>query len=425
MLLTVNPKTQIPSFSRKNIEMWSEKWIPHLLCAIVGISAWIEINGLFSELGLLKALPEGYGIASILVIIVQIGNLVPLCFSMLPKKPKLPVSMVIVLSIGISSLVFLACLWDQTAHLFGKERSLLLYIGTFLAAGADCLSNIVFWPYVGQFPQSYITAMGTGESLSSAVSAIVATTQKAIGFSPSVFFVVLTVIVLCCSTAFAVLERKYAADLKEQDRNASDVLPKSVGADLDETTITETPVIPEPSQPVWKSNLPALAIIAGIAFVQNGLNTSLLPYACKGYPNAHFISQNALFVAAPMMSISASFFKPRKSMIPAIMIWIATSIFIIVAASLPNPILSDPNAGTGLMASVAILSGSSLAYSKVSAMLLLRCKKAPTGSCGKEFMKSLMTSAGTAMQIGSVLGAATMFSLVQAGVFPSYKKQTL
>ena len=406
----------------KKIKMLSEMWVPHLLCAIVGISAWIEINGLFSELGLLKSLPEGYGIASILVIIVQIGNLVPLCFSMLPKKPRLPVSMIIVLSMGVSSLVFLACLWDMTVVIFGKERSLLLYIGTFMAAGADCLSNIVFWPYVGQFPQSYITAMGTGESLSSAVSAIVATSQKAIGFSPSVFFVVLTAIVLCCSTAFAVLEMKYAKALQDEVKAASEVLPKSTGLDLDESAVTETPTIAQPDKPVWKSNLSTLAIIAGIAFVQNGLNTSLLPYACKGYPNAHFISQNALFVAAPVMSISASFFKPRKSMIPAIMIWIATSIFIIVSAALPNPIVTDPVAGTGLMATVAILSGSSLAYSKVSAMLLLRSKKAPQSACGKEFMKSLMTAAGTAMQIGSVLGAASMFSLVQAGVFPSYKK---
>lgn len=366
----------------------------------------------------MKNLPEGKSIASIIVIIVQIGNLVPLLFSLLPKKPQLRWSMVIVLVIGVSSLVFLAICWDQTAQVFRKERSLMLYIGTFIAAGADCLSNIVFWPYVGQFPRSYITAMGTGESLSSAVSAIVASTQKAIGFSPSVFFVILTAIVLCCSTAFVVLEAKYSQALQNQARQSIEVLPKTlVGDEVDQSTITEQPL----QGPAWKSDLPTLAVIAGIAFVQNGLNPSLLPYACKGYSNAHFISQNALFVASPIMSISASFFKPRKSMIPAIFLWIATSIFIIVCAALPGPILEDQTAGTGLMAAVAIVSGSSLAYTKVSAMLLLRSRQTPASRCGKEFMKQLMTAAGTSMQVGSVLGAACMFSLVQAGVFPSYK----
>jgi riboflavin transporter 2 len=402
--------------------MITRKWVPHLLCAIVGISAWIEINGIFSELGLMKNLPEGKSIASIIVIIVQIGNIVPLLFSLLPNKPQLRWSMVLVLSIGISSLILLAICWDKTAYIFGKERSLMLYVGTFIAAGADCLSNIVFWPYVGQFPRSYITAMGTGESLSSAVSAIVATTQKAVGFSQSIFFVILTVIVLCCSTAFVVLDTKYSKHLQEEAKKISgEVLPKTVGDELDQSTVTETATMQPVSGSAWRSDLPTLAVIAGIAFVQNGLNPSLLPFACKGYTNAHFISQNALFVASPIMSISASFFKPRKSMIPAIFLWISTSIFIIICAALPNPIVQDQTAGTALMAAVSIVSGSALAYSKVSAMLLLRSRKTPASRCGKDFMKQLMTAAGTSMQIGSVLGAASMFSLVQAGVFPSYK----
>jgi riboflavin transporter 2 len=396
--------------------IWSQKWLPHLLCAIVGISAWIEINGIFSELGLMKGLPEGKAIASIIVVIVQIGNLVPLLFSLLPKKPHLRWSMVIVLAIGVSSLVFLSILWDRTFNMFGSERSLMLYVGTFIAAGADCLSNIVFWPYVGQFPRSYITAMGTGESLSSAVSAIVATSQKAIGFSPSVFFVVLTAIVLCCSTAYAVLETRFAEGLREEARQSAETLPKATN-EMEESTIAESNSMRVPEPAPWKADLPVLAVIAGIAFVQNGLNPSLLPFACKGYKNAHFISQNALFVASPIMSISASFFKPKKSMVPAIAIWIATSVFIIVSAALSNPITEDQTTGTAIMATVAILSGSSLAYSKVSAMLLLRSRHSP----GKDFMKRLMTAAGTAMQVGSVLGAVSMFTLVQSNVFPSYK----
>jgi riboflavin transporter 2 len=399
---------------------WSEKWLPHLLCAIVGVSAWIEINGIFSELGLMKSLPEGRAIASVIVVIVQIGNLIPLLFSLLPRKPELRWSMVIVLAIGISSLVFLAFLWDKTAIVFGVERSLMLYIGTFIAAGADCLSNIVFWPYVGQFPRSYITAMGTGESLSSAVSAIVASSQKAIGFSPSTFFIVLVVIVLCCSTAFAVLETRFASNLQAEARQSSRTLPKIV-TDLDDSTVAESEAIASIQTSPWKADLPMLAVIAGIAFVQNGLNPSLLPFACKGYANAHFISQNALFVASPIMSISASFFKPRKSIVPAICVWIATSIFIIVCASLPSPIASDQTTGTAIMATTAILSGSALAYSKVSAMLALRSREAPASACGKEFMKELMTAAGTAMQVGSVLGAVSMFTMVQLKLFPFYK----
>ena len=402
-------------------------WAPHILCAIVGISAWIEINGIFSELGLMKNLPEGKSIASIIVIIVQIGTLVQLLFSLLPRKPQLRWSMVLVLSLGVSSLVFLAFLWDTTYYVFGAERSVMLYVGTFIAAGADCLSNIVFWPYVGQFPRSYITAMGTGESLSSAVSAITTSTQKAIGYSPSVFFVVLTAIVLVCSSAFAYLETRYASDLSEEARlkSVSDaaVLPTASADVLNDST--ETDGIEQQSPP-WRTELPTLSVIAGIAFVQNALNPSLLPFACKGYTNAHWISQNALFVASPVMSISASFFKPRKSIVPAVCVWIATSVFITVAAALPSPVIADQATGTGLMAAISILSGSALAYSKVSAMLMLRSKQMPPeygrqlGLGNKEYMQKLMTAAGISMQVGSVTGAVLMFTLVQiVKVFPS------
>lgn len=398
-------------------------WVPHILCALVGISAWIEINGTFAELGHMKSLPEGKSISSIIVIIVQIGNLVPLLYTMLPKKPELRWSMVIVLAFGMSSLVFLALFWNQVHTVFGSDRSFMLYIGTFIAAGADCLSNVVFWPYVGQFPRSYITAMGTGESLSSAVSAIVSTSQKAAGFSPSIYFVILISIVVCSCIAYGVLEMKYAKNLAAEAKSRS-VSVTDISKSSDVETASEDDRMSINQQSGWKQEIPVLAVIAGIAFVQNALNPSLIPYASKGYADAHWISQNALFVASPVMSISASFFQPRKSMIPAVCCWVSTSVFFIVAAALPGPIIAEQAAGTGLLAAVSIVSGASLAYSKVAAMLLLRSKQLPNKfgepvGYNKEFTQRLLTAAGVSMQIGSIAGAVSMFLLIQVGkVFP-------
>lgn len=385
--------------------MKTDTWLPHVLCAIVGISAWIEVNALFSELGIMKNLPEGRALPSIVVMLVQIGNIFPLLFSLIPRKPELRWSMMLVLSLGIASLVFLSILWEETYHVFGEERSLMLYIGGFMAAGADCLSNIVFWPYVGQFPRSYITAMGTGESLSSAVSAVVAASQKAAGFSPSWFFLIILMIVILSSTAFLYLETKYARNLADQAKMNS--------VELSSPLPIEEGGTPRLEAPSWRSDIWVFAIIAGIAFVQNGLNPSLLPYACKGYSNAYWISQNALFVASPVMSISASFIKPRKSIFPAVVCWIISSVFIITAACWEDPIFSDQTVGKIVTVTVSIISGASLAYSKVSAMLLLRSKRGPKGDT--TFMRSLMTKAGIAMQVGSVCGALSMFLLIQVG----------
>lgn len=401
----------------------SDIYIAHILCAIVGISAWIEINGLFSELAHMKDIPEGWSIASIMVVIVQLGNVAPLVYYLAPRKPRLPISMVIVLVMGLISLVFLAIFWSWTAVVAGSERSVMIYIGTLIAASADCLSNLVFWPYVGQFPRSYITAMGTGESLSSAVAAIVSSIQKGVEFGPTSYFIILTVLVIFCSVAFGVFERKYAATLAQE---AKEMATKALEAETTESGIDTTVSLSSlehgheiTTRAVWMPNMSVLVTIAGIAFVQNALNHSLLPFACRGYKDARWLAQTALFVASPAASILASFFQPKNSMYPAVLTWIGTSIFIIIAAALPDPIFATESVGVGMMAFVAILSGASLAYSKVSAMLLLRSRTGPRNVNHKEYMKRVMTAAGMCMQIGSVTGAVIMFSLVNiANLFP-------
>ena len=405
--------------------MICKAWIPHLLCAIVGISAWIEINGIFVELGHMKNLPEGKSMASIIVITVQLGNIFPLIFSLLPTRPPLRWSMVVVLCFGLASLIFLAICWSQTYFVAGSERSVMLYIGTFIAAGADCLSNLVFWPYVGQFPKSYITAMGTGESMSSAVSAIVSSSQKAIGFSSSTFFVVLVAIVGLCSVAYAILEVRYAPALCEEAKSNC-VYSGDIPAACTDNSVTAASggEALKQTSPIWKDHWTIFAVIASIAFVQNALNPSLLPYASRGNKEAYLIAQNALFIATPLASLSASFFKPRKSIVPAICIWVATSIFIIIAASIPGPVIHSQSGHTALLVIVMVCSGASLAYSKVSAMLWLRSKQLPSeygefAGYNKEFTQRLMTAAGISMQIGSVTGAVSLFLLVQvAQVFP-------
>ena len=89
----------------------------------------------------------------------------------------------------------------------------------------------------------------------------------------------------------------------------------------------------------------------------------------------------------------------------------------IIAAANQSRFVENETTGTILTASVFILSGASLAYSKVSAMLWLRSKefrgKSEKGS--KASMKRLMTVAGISMQVGSVCGAVSMFLLIQVG----------
>ena len=45
-----------------------------LYCIVFGIGAWVSINGIWVELPLLVALPEGWALPSFLSIVVQVGK---------------------------------------------------------------------------------------------------------------------------------------------------------------------------------------------------------------------------------------------------------------------------------------------------------------------------------------------------------------
>jgi riboflavin transporter 2 len=69
-------------------------------------------------------LPEGNSIASYLIIIIQLGNVIPLAYVVVRQYVRIPYDWVIVgtLGCGIATALLLAFFWDHTALLFGSAR---------------------------------------------------------------------------------------------------------------------------------------------------------------------------------------------------------------------------------------------------------------------------------------------------------------
>ncbi|KAF4646858.1 hypothetical protein FOZ61_005039, partial [Perkinsus olseni] len=188
-------------------------------------------------------------------------------------------------------------------NVFGAEHSVGLLISALIASMSDCLSNLVFWPYAGGFGAhpSYLAALATGESLSSAASAAVVAIQKAIGFGPSVYFAVIGCIVLVCTGAFLLLHLHYKKSAEtdtDYEESSSTTSSPSVGSAGQE----ERGLFTRES----RRFIGPFLLIGWLSFVQNALTPTFLPFAARAYPSGYLLAQNVLFACRPVASMGAA-----------------------------------------------------------------------------------------------------------------------
>ena len=156
----------------------------YILVILMGISSWIDVNGLWSELPILvTSLPEKWSLPSYMVVIIQIANIGPLAFSIakfLNQKQvkEVPVIYIIII-VGAVSTFLLAFFWNRTTYIGGEEHSTALFSLNFLLAFVDCTSSVVFLPFMAAFNPKYITALFIGEGFSGLLPSIVALGQGA------------------------------------------------------------------------------------------------------------------------------------------------------------------------------------------------------------------------------------------------------
>ncbi|EER07643.1 conserved hypothetical protein [Perkinsus marinus ATCC 50983] len=394
------------TFRLRMVEKGQASPMALLLFVLIGISAWIETNALFSELwAVAPVLPESWNLASYLVVIIQLGNVAPLVYSYLPKPPLWVAMLMVLLSSGFS--MFLACgIWDITAEVFGAQHSVGLLVSAFVASMSDCLSNLVFWPYAGGFDShpSYLAALATGESLSTAASAAVVAVQKAIGFGPRVYFAVIGCIVLFCTGAFLLLHFYY----KKAAESAETL-------DYDDTSVTSSPSISssaneerslftrESKRFIWP-----FLLIGWLSFVQNALTPTFLPFAGQAYPSGYLLAQNVLFACRPVASMGAAWalgmhyrsnWIVKTAEVTSVILWnlgVFITLYLSYAPVEDLPLVGQ-SSGTAFFTVVTVVGGATIAFTKSATMLRLK----PYNKEG------VLKHAGICMQFGSMVGAVT------------------
>ena len=150
-----------------------------ILFWFVGLSSWITINSLFNELSLMvDTLPEGWQLGTYLAIIIQIANIAPLIYSLVPKAVKTDK---VIVNVAYTTIIFSGCcmilvglFWDKTAG----NHSVALLASAFGTSMCDCMTSVIFWVFVSWYPSKYISILAMGESSSGIVSSILIWIQQ-------------------------------------------------------------------------------------------------------------------------------------------------------------------------------------------------------------------------------------------------------
>ncbi|CAI4231524.1 unnamed protein product [Auanema sp. JU1783] len=411
-----------------------------ILVVIFGSSSWIGTNSVWVQLPLLVSdLPEQWSLPSYLACVVQIGCIGPLVYSIIHKGiprcslPTIPL---------IGFFLVLACFcqlglvffWDKTAAIGEKTYSVALYGLIFGLALVNSISNVLFLPFMAQFHRAYLNAYFVGMGCSSLVPSLLSLVQgtgnyECIGtkpqyspprFSVSVFFIFIFAWTVLAAISFLILHHigahKEADNGKTATEDVHEGTPLSRTASLNELSNNENRASQSSQAQTTTQTHSHLSfaeivlVLVGTALVNaqmNGIITSIQSYATLPYSQAIYHYSVVLSnVVSPLASFVPFFFTIRA--IPVLTGLTLTSsvvtAFIVYLATLSPHLIFDSMAAGSALAIVSSLVAAGLhSYLRIVFASLLRE--------GQQSENQLFWC-GVFIQVGSFLGTAVMFPLV-------------
>uniref|UniRef100_A0A8C5PKJ4 Riboflavin transporter n=1 Tax=Leptobrachium leishanense TaxID=445787 RepID=A0A8C5PKJ4_9ANUR len=423
----------------------------HLLSCLLGLGSWVAINGVWVELPLLVPhAPEGWELPSYLTLLIQFANIGPLVVTLIhrfqPGYLREASVIFVLLGVGVLACLLLAFLWQRTSWVGGSQRSTALLGLIFCLSLVDCTSSVTFLPYMTRLRPDYLTSYFVGEGLSGLMPALLALGQG-VGVVACVptntsetngtqvsgnatalylsarfpvwgFFLFLAGMMATSLLAFTILNKMPMEQC--QGHNAETVGNRQHPTDSESwgKGVEQRPMmggkecVVKTSKP-WKglgkySWGEVMFIFLVLAWV-NGLTNAVLPavqsYSCMPYGTQIYHLAAALAAMANPLACGISMFLPNRSLVTMgtiTAIGTACACYIMSTAVLsPCPPLLQSPAGGAIAVLGWVLFVGILSYVKVIIGIILRDEG-----------HSALVWCGAVVQLGSMVGALTMFPLI-------------
>lgn len=447
-----------------------------VLVALFGSSSWMGTNGVWMQLPLLTSeLPEHWSLPSYLAGVVQIACIVPLIYTIIHKGIRsftIPTAPLIIalLSLACCCQLGLSFFWNNYAEVFGASRSWPLYSFLFGLAIVNAMSNVLFMPFMAQFHPAYLNAYFVGMGLSSLMPSLLSLAQGTSkfkcdhagvaerfppNFSVSIFFFIIFLLTCVALIAFIVLFRSGAhthaaqnlnrsnwksindkepnegTPLKKKATSLSATSPEEnddekpidlhetgapaidgIVSELDETFRERSSIRhdtePHPVDYITGFKFTFLLFTTALVNAQmNGIITSVQSYAALPYSQATYHFAVTLSnVVSPLSSFLPFFISVRSFSALAVLTACSsamTAFIVYLAALSPSLIFDSVTVGSALSIGGSLVAAGLHSYLRVVFASLLR---------EGHQSESRLFWCGVFIQIGSFVGSAVMFPLV-------------
>lgn len=304
-----------------------------VLAIFFGVGTWIGINSTYVQLPLLvNASPEGWSLASYIVIIIQVGNIGPLLYGLMQKIHPIKDSFIIyfLLAIGVAAGFCMAFFFSITAEMFGADRSVAIFINVFFFALVGCTSSVLFMPYFGRFRDIYLITYLIGEGLSGFLPGVLALIQGVGGndecvktdtgiervtppprFGTQTFFLVISSLFVASFVSFLMLDKlksvrkEYAASVTIGHGNTYEYNTNQQNPEIE---ASELPPKEEGKQLSNKNYRALLVLLGFVCMFSNAIFPSIMGYGTLPYGNvAYHLAVTLSSIANPVACFIAVF----------------------------------------------------------------------------------------------------------------------
>ncbi|GBP80171.1 Riboflavin transporter 2 [Eumeta japonica] len=378
---TLLPKREQHSTSEtRSTTMWWRTRSLRLDALMVfwGLGTWLGVNGLFVQLPLLvERLPEGWALPSSIVLAIQVANVGMLAYIALKRlRPRASDAPYVagLLALGAAALALNAFLYEHTAPLGGRERSVAFLVLTFCAALVGCTSSVLFYPYLRHFRAAYLYTYLAGEGLSGFVPGALALVQGVGGepnclpsddgtvlvphyppprFDTTVFMLVLAALSALSLFSFLILD------------NWSGFASERVVASAADQSAEKEPQMSLRARR-W---LCIFALTATLNALSNGVLPSVQSYSCMPYGAVTYhLAVSLAAMANPIVCLAGVWLPPVSARVLAAMLACATlplAYVLATAALSPLPPLQTQGAGPTLVVVAWVAISAIISYARM------------------------------------------------------------
>lgn len=392
-------------------------WTEYLLFVMIGLTSWLLVNGVFTQLAVFFQLPGGERLPSYISLCIQLTNIGPLLYVLL--MPRLShhsqrnenISMIAVSVLGVFAAFFLAALWETSTD----TAAVGLLFGSALAGLVGSMSVVVFFPFASLWGTAHTAATSTGMGLTSLVASIISIIQQPgqTGqlFSTSVYFALLGCIQLLCLASLCVVLFRNARDRRVSISLAA-VAAITDSDDTDAELLVEQPREPEYT---WRQ---LLAVGHEPFLNQIGINTlyyflkSIINYSVRNYPHSDvlvFWLNAAAMLMDAFGRFSTTFLRIYSINLLSFLHFCFWSVLTLAACMTKEP-LGYPWGGWLIIAINAVYVFS---YTFEDTSIFQAIPKRYVGQNRPMLTHQLCRFTGISNQIGSFTGAVVSFCLVE------------